>query len=810
MNDPGLETEGDVETHFVFTLLTDPSLLAIPKENVRNKRYLAPTTIDKRGGKPSGYLPDFSVWLEALPLLIVEVKKPDVDVEVGYREAGLYAFHLNKQFRTGLNPCGLILSTNGLEILAGNWDDAPKLRFPTSALVPGGAATQELKNLCGYDQLASLLPSLKKKSRPTYIQVPYVAAGGVALLNAKRPLNTFAAPLSPVLRKFFTSQDQNRDPSVYRDGYISSEETTSHDQILDSLMKERVVELRGPLSEEIRPTKRGERRVEKAVKDFRTTSPSGQLQLITGTVGAGKSLFMRRYKEMLQSPDLEKDTYWSFVDFNLWNKSDQQDWLCQAFVNSFGEENDYDAYDSVNWPQVFSLHLNRRKGIYEDIAKSSTEQAAMARANDLNAWIADPKIVAFGLARHFLGERRKAVVAVMDNVDKLETSDQLDIFNLALWFMAESRAFVVLNLRDETYERFKHEKPLDTYRSGITFHVSPPRFADVVKRRMELSIGYLEENVEDTIEYSSPSGLRITYKKDKVGDFLSEIFQEVFDRQDNTSRIIQGLAGRDVRRALEIFESVLRSGHLGDDVITSRVQGGVPSSIEEDTILRALMRGEYRFHSDNSGYVKNVFYCDVDWVRPSNFLLVDLLYELYARRLKVGAVGLQGYHSVDSIAEEFALRGYVEGDVFSAANYLLAGNLVEAEHFESVLRSSGDSIKVTYSGFIHLRFMLPRNEYVYGVLPTSPVFNSRSADQIVRVIAREADGREIDLDSKIRAITAFYDSLKENYIFYADAFPKFGGQGTGASYVVNQLDVLTYNLTHRRRLVPKGNPLDLL
>ena len=69
----------------------------------RGEKYLAPTTLDKNAQKTRGYFPDFSVWEMALPIMIVEAKAPDVPVDVGYREACLYARHLNSQYKHGVN-----------------------------------------------------------------------------------------------------------------------------------------------------------------------------------------------------------------------------------------------------------------------------------------------------------------------------------------------------------------------------------------------------------------------------------------------------------------------------------------------------------------------------------------------------------------------------------------------------------------------------------------------------------------------------------------------------------------------------------
>ena len=139
MEHSALTTEADVETQVVIPLLTDPALLGIPHATIQSKIYLAPTVLDKKSGKTHGYIPDFSVWVGALPLLIVEAKAPDVETAVGYREAGLYALHLNKQFRAGLNPCHVILATNGITLEVGYWDAAPSVTTTIDKIAPGTA-----------------------------------------------------------------------------------------------------------------------------------------------------------------------------------------------------------------------------------------------------------------------------------------------------------------------------------------------------------------------------------------------------------------------------------------------------------------------------------------------------------------------------------------------------------------------------------------------------------------------------------------------------------------------------------------------
>src|SRR4029077_17948817 len=120
-------------------------------------------------------------------------------------------------------------------------------------------------------------------------------------------------------------------------------------------------------------------------------------------------------------------------------------------------------------------HLRR------DQKKVSARDAQKARIDDLQKWQADPQNLALGICRHFAAERREVVVVVMDNVDRLDLEGQLAAFRLSLWFIDQSKPFIILQMRSETYERFNDKPPLDTFRSGVVFHITPPRFLDVVK-----------------------------------------------------------------------------------------------------------------------------------------------------------------------------------------------------------------------------------------------------------------------------------------------------------------------------------------
>nr|WP_244374977.1 type I restriction endonuclease [Nitrobacter winogradskyi] len=108
-----LKSEGDVEAKLLFPLLMSELYLGIPSQNVFSKEYLAPSDLDKGAKVAGGYYPDASVWVHGFPIVMVEAKAPGVPVEQAYREAALYARHLNSQRPAGFNPANFIIASSG-------------------------------------------------------------------------------------------------------------------------------------------------------------------------------------------------------------------------------------------------------------------------------------------------------------------------------------------------------------------------------------------------------------------------------------------------------------------------------------------------------------------------------------------------------------------------------------------------------------------------------------------------------------------------------------------------------------------------
>src|SRR5262249_17922903 len=154
----------------------------------------------------------------------------------------------------------------------------------------------------------------------------------------------------------------------------------------------------------------------------------------------------------------------------------------------------------------------------------------------------------------------------------------------------------------------------------------------------------------------------------------------------------------------------------------------------------------------NSGFVSNIFYLDEEWQQPNNFIIPEILFWLSDNRKRRGGIGLEGYFSVEMIADELQKRGYVRDDICQACSWLLQKNLIEADHMNQSSVEFTDSVKVTAAGFIHVRVLCERLEYLFGILTVTPVSDSQTARQISEYLDRESQMGQLGGFQQVRAV----------------------------------------------------------
>lgn len=412
-------------------------------------------------------------------------------------------------------------------------------------------------------------------------------------------------------------------------------------------------------------------------------------------------------------PDvLRRHAVWCALDFNRAPSTIDsiEDYICEKFIE--GVDNvGFDLYSMDGLNRVFSVELNRlRNGPLKLLADDA--ERLRAEATELIKWSADKRLFALRLARHITGEASRPLIIALDNVDRRESEQQLHIFQAAQWFRNETRAFTLLTLRDTTFEQYKNEPPLDAFAQINNFYIRPPRFSLVLQKRLALAIDEGLKEV-DIIEQPSATGLRFRYSKEQLGDFLRTVYSALFDPDRQVGRIVDALAERDVREALGMFARILASGHFNADRIIGIGTGGRPR-IEDDLLIKILMRADYRLFSNRSGFIHNLFWIPRENFSGNIFLTPEVL-GFFSQQSAAGVDNVAHYWRLEELISDLASMGFEELEIRGAVESALEFKMLAYEGEDLGTPEDGDLLKITPSGFIHLRTLPHFIEYISSI-----------------------------------------------------------------------------------------------
>ena len=759
-----MRDESDVEQKLVYPFLTNASYLNIPSSWVRSKEYMSPTEIDKTAGKRYGYFPDHSIWLNGLPLVIGEAKEPGVRIEVALREGRLYAGEINKRYPPNVNPIAYVLATNGEQLAITQWDSETEVIIATASEVqPGTALLATFQSAIGKTALEDRARKLAPHFAARRMFAISSTIGGQARLNRQLGVNEFAEPLFPVLTRYFDDSAETPDEVIDR-AYVSSDELSRYEGVLETYLKDRTVNIGNSQLRTIQTSKNSANLLTDEIHKFAAKPAQlSRVQIVVGSVGAGKSLFIRRYYKQLRTKEVAEKTLWAFIDFNVTgSRSDINEFVAEAFLESLETLNGFDFYEEDQLDKIFAQNMTKFERSNRSLKTANPADYASRKADERNRLMNDKPSFAAAIARYYAGEHGQGLVVVFDNVDKLSSERQLQIFESAQWFKDLTKSLVIVNLRDATFEAHRDEKPLDAFINAINFYIRPPRFAQVIRKRLELLLEILPGEVAKSQEYTLKTGQKVKYQSTRLGEFVMQIYLSLFDSRDMTS-MLEALVAKDVRRALGMFSDIIISPHVSTNQITGAAIAGSSFRIPERHLIRALMRGRYQYFMDKGIYIHNLLGADLTHLRPSNLISVDILEYLIRNRKERIEYNQEGYVSIGKLADEMGRLGYEEADANAAILSLVKKGMIESESFAEIELSPQDPVRAHGSGFVHSRLLLRQDEYLVGVTTAMNVASQEVASSIGSIWAGWNPQSEMNLSNKVRILKILRDYVHLEY-----------------------------------------------
>jgi hypothetical protein len=701
-----MANESDVEQKLIYPLLRAalPYGFGLVDSVIQTKINIRRFKIGK-GVDQKLYFPDYLIVVGGLPLVVIEAKEPGGDLHTGYREARLYATEVNAAFPSGQNPVYFVVATNGEELWAGPPDQqTAKFQYHVSDLNSYSEGLATLQKNMAAPALEAEFTRLMTKLKPAVLKKPRRMLGGLSIQHEEVGHNTFGATISADFGYIFNPNSREHRAFIARHGYVPSKRRERYIDPID-----RVIRASRPPSEVEARAIEDTSIPSEVVKVFKDPKPlEHQVLLIVGSVGAGKSTFVDYLQEVALPRELVEHTVWIRTNMNTAPVSATEiyDWLrSQIIAGCRGAypELDFDELDVLE--RIYAVEINRFKKGPGRLYEADNTVYKQKLAGVIEGAMADLDASAKAHCRYCSSERGKLLIVVLDNCDKRLRDEQLLMFEAAQWIQKEFRALVILPLREETYDNHRDQPPLDAALKDLVFRIEPPLFHNVLVKRVQLVLNALAQQGAKTLRYDLPNGFHVEYPATEQAYYLTSILRSVFEYDRQIRRMIVGLSGRSIRRALEIFLEFCTSGHIGEDQIFRITQSQGGHTLPLFLVTRVLLRMNRRFYDGDHSYVKNVLDANRLDDRPFYFTRLMILRWLHARFNEAGPSGFRGYFPIGQIKSALVGYGIEEKMLTREVEYLAKAQCVISEDFRADGLTDSDLIRLAPAGFVHLDFL---------------------------------------------------------------------------------------------------------
>ena len=701
-----LQSESDVEQKLIYPLLVDdePFGFGIAPNEILTKKNIRRLTIGK-GNDRKSYFPDYLVLLGGIPLVVIEAKEPKEELDEAFREARLYAAEVNAIYRPGVNPLTKVVATNGVRLVAGAWDhEKPQITMSHAEFSASSQRMAELHDFMGRASLQRDYERVSASIKPARLWKPRRMIGGVAVQQEEIGHNTFGATISAEFAHIFNPATLDDRVRIARDGYIPSRRRERYVDPID-----KVIRASRPPSETVsRPFEdtAEPRELFKAFKEPKQLEH--QVLLIVGSVGVGKTTFIDHLQYAALPQDLMETTVWVRVNMNTAPASPNEiyTWLRTQIIlgcRSAYPQIDFDELDVIK--SVFSVEVRKfEKGI-GSLYAGDQQQYNEKLAERLHELSNDLHQQAVAYTRYCSTERGKLLVIVVDNCDKRTLDQQLLMFEVAQWTQKEFRSLVILPLREETYDNHRDKPPLDTALKDLVFRIEPPMFHHVLVSRVQIALNELKKSGDKTFRYELPNGFHVEYPQSDKAFYLTTIVHAIFEHDRQVRRLILGLSGRNIRRALEMFLEFCTSGHITEDIIFRIRQAEGQFLLPLHLVERVLLRMNRRFYDSDRSYVKNLLAIDQKDPRPNHFSRLMILRWLFGKFSQQGGAGMKGYFPIRQLIDDLAMFGLEPAIIRRDTEYLAKAHCIVTEDFRDEGLTDEDLIRLAPAGFVHLDLM---------------------------------------------------------------------------------------------------------
>jgi hypothetical protein len=550
------------------------------------------------------------------------------------------------------------------------------------------------------------------------------------LFNADLPLrrNRLNSQLQPLIRYIFEDIAGQDDPDLLQSCYVhtGSLYIVAEDLnlvITDTIPKDSAFAGTKPLKQASDDAGEFGEEVKVAVKERK-----GELYLLLGGIGSGKTTFLKRYQTLIAAKFLDSNAFTFHLDFL---KAPLQTPEMEAFVWSTVLEIIRDHYandDLERRKYIKSIFKDKLKNLEVTALRGvqrHTEKYEQAIGRYLLEWQQNLSEYVPNLLRLASVVNKKATVLFIDNVDQLDPQYQAQIFLLAQRVTRMAATISIIALREESYYAPSIQNAFTAYTSH-KFHIASPQFRPMIQNRIEYAIRALEGQEEKITGAVRRGG---SFDSKDICEFLRIVQYSVLVWSRKIARFIECICFGNMRAALQMFTTFLTSGATDVDkmLVICRHYGSYNVSFHE--FLKSVMLQDRAYYKEDQSPIFNLFNCSSER-NSSHFTALRVLSLLLTHRGETSPQG-KGYADLGRMVGFFAETFDNVSDISVTLDRLVNKQLIEVNTRATHTVSGASHVRVTAAGWYYVRYLVRTFAYLDLVLQDTPL-NDENLEKALR------------------------------------------------------------------------------
>ena len=488
---------------------------------------------------------------------------------------------------------------------------------------------------------------------------------------------------------------------------------------------------------------------------------NNQVLLLVGSVGSGKSTFTTYLKEVALDKTISSQISWVRLDLNdaPVNSNEIYKWLKKKICETLEtNSSNSDTHSLESIKSIYSKEIADFNKVALALFSEESDSYKEKLFSKIEELKADQDVTLNAYIRHFVHYQSKELIIVLDNCDKRNLEEQLLMFEVANWLKENTKSIVFLPLRETTFDHHRHQKPLDTVVKDLIFRINPPSLEKVIYNRVKYA-KRLSEKSENHF-YFLPNGIKVSYPSKDELSYLKSILKSLF-QNPFFKKLLTGIAGRDIRKGIEVFLDFCKSGHISESEIFQMKQSDGEFALPNHIISRVFIRGNRLYYSDSETKVRNLFYSDPSDQLPDPFARTAILRWLKENNRKKGPSGIIGFHQVSQVIKELNILGHAIDRLQNELLNLIESTLVISESQDSTKLNEEELISINAPGLVHLD-LLTNIDYLSSCAEDVWYRDANLADTITQRIAGKTNFSHFSLQTSM--------SNSENLISYLEDY----------------------------------------